>query len=87
MNYQNQLVFYKKDGQPVIGEDNKPVYDYYSIQKLDPISQVLINAMNLFKVAEQLPEQTFGEFVTSLSYYTVRSILNKGNMFRYTRFL
>lgn len=71
----------QKDGQPVIGEDNKPVYDYYSIQKLDPISQVLINAMNLFKVADQLPEQTFGEFVSSLSYYTVRSILNKGNMF------
>tara|TARA_A100001388_G_scaffold40948_1_gene26245 strand:- start:19896 stop:25541 length:5646 start_codon:yes stop_codon:yes gene_type:complete len=70
-----------KDGQPVLGADNKPVYDYYSIQKLDPISQVLINAMNLFKVADQMPEQTFGEFLSSLSYYTVRSILNKGNMF------
>lgn len=71
----------EKDGSPELGEDNKPIYDYYSIQKLDPLSQVLVNGMNIMQMADQMPEQTFGEFMTSLSYYTVRSVLNKANMY------
>ena len=71
----------EKDGQPVIGEDGKPVYDYYSIQRLDPVSQIIVNQMNLFEMAHMMPEQTFGEFFSSLVYYGVRSSLNKANLY------
>ena len=43
----------EKDGVPVIGEDGKPVYDYFSIQKLDPVSQIFVNQMNLKHLALQ----------------------------------
>lgn len=71
----------EKDGVPEIGQDGKPVYDYFSIQKLDPVSQIFVNQMNLFQMAQQMPEQTFGEFMSSLAYYGIRSSLNKANLF------
>ena len=37
--------------------------------------------MNLFQMAQQMPEQTFGEFMSSLAYYAIRSSLNKANLF------
>ncbi len=71
----------EKDGSPVIGNDGKPVYDYFSIQRLDPVSQIFVNQMNLFQMAQQMPEQTFGEFASSLAYYGIRSSLNKANLY------
>ena len=69
------------DGTPKIGDDGKPKYEYYQLAKLDPTTQTFINQLNLFDLADKMPEQTFQEFVGLASYYTVRSFLNSANMF------
>ena len=69
------------DGTPKIGDDGKPKYEYFQIAKLDPATQTFINQLNLFDLADKMPEQTFQEFVSLASYYTIKSFLNSANMF------
>ena len=69
------------DGTPKIGDDGKPKYEYYQLAKLDPTTQTFINQLNLFDLADKMPEQTFQEFAGLASYYTVRAFLNSANMF------
>ena len=66
-----------KDGSPLIGEDGKPVYQYYSYARLDPLSSWIGLMVDFVVVSGVLTDDEYDEFTTGWVGALTRNITDR----------
>jgi hypothetical protein len=64
-------------GQPVIGEDGKPVYKYYSYERLDPLSSWIGLMADFVVVSGYLTDDEYDEFTVGWAGAFARNITDR----------
>ncbi len=64
-------------GQPLIGEDGKPVYKYYSYERLDPLSTWIGLMTDFVVVSGVLTDDEYDEFTTGWTGAFTRNLFDR----------